>query len=147
MAAATDSKSVGSNTVPVQVRVPLPFSMKTLEFLEDNDVVLPTDWCRPLDSIYNAGWFKSPYTSTPVNNMGWVRVQEILGFVWFYRTKKYILSSIGIKYEFVRGEIPDESILKYDKSTNSLLRANKQELWIQKAKRLRAISKVAPVID
>lgn len=86
--------------------------MKTVQILEDNDVVLPTDWCRPLQIIsMNGGYsdyysFESCYTGKPENNARWCRVSQIFDNVLYYENTVKQYNQYNEDYEFIRGDIP-----------------------------------------
>lgn len=97
--------------------------MRTLLFLEDHDRVQPDDWCRPLkltpmsaQSDYYSD--RSNYSGTPMNNMKWVQVKHVFGPVW-YNKPVAVLCKLE-RYEFVRGEVPQEHQLDMT-SFNSLV--------------------------
>ena len=89
--------------------------MKQVFILEDDDILEPNDWCRPLNITSMSGGmsdsysFRNMYAGTPENNVEWVRVKCVLGECWIGQplkeynkaTKKY-----GGRMEFVRGDIP-----------------------------------------
>ena len=93
--------------------------MITLQLLEADDHVDPEDWCRPLSIVSMSGGhsdyysFQSQYTGAPENNVKWVKVKYILGKGWHGKTVKEIDKALGafIKYEYVRGDIPQRSKL------------------------------------
>jgi hypothetical protein len=93
--------------------------MITAQILESDDAVHPEDWCRPLKLVTMSGGssdyysFKSEYSSTPENNVKWVKVKYILGKPWHGKTVKQIDAGLGkfITYEYVRGDIPTRSQL------------------------------------
>ena len=93
--------------------------MITLQLLEADDCVDPEDWCRPLSITSMSGGhsdyysFSSQYTGAPENNVKWVKVKYILGKPWHGLTVKDIDLGLGkfVKYEFVRGDIPQRSRL------------------------------------
>ena len=93
--------------------------MISLQLLEANDIVEPEDWCRPLSLVSMSGGysdyysFESAYTGAPENNVKWVKVKYILGRGWHGKTVREIDSALGkyVKYEFVRGDIPQRSRL------------------------------------
>lgn len=93
--------------------------MIALQLLEADDIVDPEDWCRPLSIVSMGGGhsdyysFQSQYTGAPENNVKWVKVKYILGKPWHGKTVKQIDNGLGefIKYEFVRGDIPQRSKL------------------------------------
>ena len=96
--------------------------MKTILYLEDDDIVEPTDWCRPLRVVSMGGGmsdsysFKSCYSGTPENNVKWVRVCDSHGQNWkgktlgqlnaMYYNNPTIKASALTAYEVVRGDIP-----------------------------------------
>lgn len=88
--------------------------MITVSILEQNDVILPTDWCRPLvlqtmsGGMSDSMSFKSCYSGTPENNVEWAPVNRCIGTVWFASpiTAGQFNEEIGMKYEFVRGPVP-----------------------------------------
>lgn len=86
--------------------------MIDVAILEFDDKVLPDDWCRPLalytmsDGMSDGLSFKSQYSGTPENNVKWVKVKHVFGECWDYKTVIEIANSLGIRYEFVRGNIP-----------------------------------------
>lgn len=84
--------------------------MITIQILEETDTIESTDWCRPLQLMTMSAWsdgysFKSMYSGRPENNVKWVRAKDVFGSGWFGCTIKE-LDATGIKYEFVRGNIP-----------------------------------------
>lgn len=89
--------------------------MIQISLLEEDDVIKPTDFCRPLslqysefgDSIHT----KATYSGTPINNMKWCRVQFILGPCWHGKKIKEYHSKGLDKLEFVRGCLPDSHLL------------------------------------
>lgn len=92
--------------------------MKSIQILEDADAVNPEDWCRPLSlstmsRCSDSYSFKDCYTGTPENNVKWVKVKYILGNCWHGKSVKEIDQGLGkfVKYEFIRGSIPDRSKL------------------------------------
>jgi hypothetical protein len=93
--------------------------MITIQILEKDDIVQPEDWCRPLSITSMSGGysdhysFKSQYTGAPENNVKWVKVKYILGRGWHGCTVAEIDTKLGkfIKYEYVRGDIPQRSVL------------------------------------
>lgn len=94
--------------------------MIALQLLEANDCVHPEDWCRPLSLTTMSGGysdyysFESCYTGAPENNVKWVKVKYILGIASRGdKTVKELDQALGkfVKYEFVRGDIPQRSRL------------------------------------
>jgi hypothetical protein len=57
--------------------------------------------------------FQNQYTGAPENNVKWVKVKYILGKPWHGKTIGEIDDGLGkyLKYEFVRGDIPQREIL------------------------------------
>lgn len=90
--------------------------MITIQILERNDEILPTDWCRPLSLRTMSGGhsdyfsFESCYNGQPENNVKWVNVHQIFGEVWYNKKLSELNDTLrkygGSGYEFVRGEIP-----------------------------------------
>ena len=105
--------------------------MKTIQILEDDDIVVPSDWCRPLQIISMSGGhsdyysFESCYTGLPENNVKWCRVEQIFGSCWFGKPVKEINIS-GLLYEFARGDIPWKH--QYGKTKPELREEYKQYL-------------------
>jgi hypothetical protein len=54
----------------------------------------------------------SQYSGKPENNLKWVKVHEVFGDMWFGRTVNDINHALLRRYEFVRGSVPVEHILK-----------------------------------
>lgn len=83
--------------------------MKIVQILEDDDILQPTDYCRPLilttlspqSDVYS---FYNTYSGTPENNTKWIRVDQKFGECWFGKPVKELINSHP--YEFIRGEIP-----------------------------------------
>jgi hypothetical protein len=86
--------------------------MIAIQLLEDTDIMMADDWCRPLNlrtmspcSDYYS--FKSCYDGRPENNVQWCKVIHAFGSGWIgkpigdYSSRKNI-----IPYEFVRGNMP-----------------------------------------
>lgn len=94
--------------------------MKHIYMLELSDLVEPTDWCRPLKIISMSGGhsdhfsFKSCYSGRPENNSKWVQVKHIFGKCWMRKSVNNI-NKIGIPYEFIRGDIPQNHKLNLKK--------------------------------
>jgi hypothetical protein len=85
--------------------------MISIQLLEENDQVLPSDWCRPLQIVsMNGGHsdyysFESCYSGLPENNAKWCRVDQVFGQHLFYNSVKEF-NECNLTYEFVRGPIP-----------------------------------------
>lgn len=91
--------------------------MYQIIFLDENDIINPTDYCRPLELSYSFAQSDSiithsTYSGSPINNLKWVLVSQVLGKVWYGKKYKEYTKGNSIKYEFVRGNIPTEHILK-----------------------------------
>jgi len=93
--------------------------MINIQLLEQDDIVEPEDWCRPLSITSMSGGhsdyysFQSQYTGAPENNVKWLKVKYILGRGWHGKTVAEIDAKLGkfVKYEYVRGNIPTRSKL------------------------------------
>lgn len=87
--------------------------MISVHILEDDDTILPTDWCRPLTLCTMSGGMsdsmssKSMYSGTPENNVAWVMVKHVFGECWDGKSVKVINKKLG-KHEFMRGTPPKE---------------------------------------
>lgn len=91
--------------------------MIQIQILEPNDILKPTDYCRPLYIIPSYGDClntRSTYSGTPCNNLKWTLVSNVLGECWWNRKCGDFLKGTTIKFEFARGDIPDSHILKDD---------------------------------
>jgi hypothetical protein len=96
--------------------------MKTIKILELDDTFDMEDWCRPLYrsadfSNSSDTWLsKSTYSGTPCDHLKWAKVKQVFGNCWQGKTlREYFEGSPLdrlVTYEFIRGEIPDEHILK-----------------------------------
>jgi hypothetical protein len=84
--------------------------VKNIFLLEDDDVPLETDWMRPLWLSYQPDGFSenSECGGGPLNNFKWARVSETIGECWYGRTVYNLQKILAKRYEFVRGEVPDE---------------------------------------
>lgn len=93
--------------------------MITIFLLEKEDAVLETDFCRPVVrsadfSSHSDGWVsESYYGNGPQDVMQWVRVSEVFGKCWYGKKVKELTSLPSVKYEFIRGKIPESH--KYKK--------------------------------
>lgn len=81
---------------------------KQLEFLEDQDILLATDWVRPLVPAPDSSTVNSfsTYGGTPVNNLGWVLAIDYFGERWIGETIQSIHMDIygfGACFEAIRG--------------------------------------------
>lgn len=91
--------------------------MIQISILEDNDKVLSTDYCRPLQLEHSMDGdvrTKSTYSGSPINNLKWINVDKVFGSCWFNKKVKDILSRSTTPYEFARGSFPTQHILKDD---------------------------------
>ncbi len=88
--------------------------MKTIQLLEETDILCPDDWSRPLElrqsQFSDSYFFTNAYSGTPINNVEWVKASAIFGACWMGRPIKD-LNAGTIKYEFVRGNIPKDHCL------------------------------------
>ncbi len=96
--------------------------MKTLLLLEDDDVINPTDWIRPLtitlDSGESINGF-SMYGGSPQNNVRWVQFKDVFGECHYGKTVRQIkemanqyvhAQNRSMRYEIVRGDLPGDHI-------------------------------------
>jgi hypothetical protein len=98
--------------------------MIKLELLEKDDIVKPSDWCRPLylttmlAGMSDSYSFTNQYSGKPENNVKWCKVKNILGKPWHNKTVREINKGLGkyTKYEFVRGKSPKSHQLKLTKN-------------------------------
>ncbi len=87
--------------------------MKQIMLLDNTDIVLPTDWCRPLSlTLSKFGALSEPdlsskHLGTPINNTKWVQAAKIFDPAWFEMESTVQSFSISLNYEFVRGDIPE----------------------------------------
>lgn len=98
--------------------------MITISVLEKADVLLPTDWIRPImaqceDDEVNTF---NTYSGRPMNHLKLVPASDIIGERWFnppntIRTIDKKFKDIGgFAYEVVRGKIPKSHQLHWKKS-------------------------------
>lgn len=89
--------------------------MIQVQILEDTDVVLATDLCRPLQLVTMSGGhsdyysFESAYSGTPENHVKWCRVEQVFGPIWFNKPVN-ALNKISVPYEFMRGQPPEKHL-------------------------------------
>lgn len=50
----------------------------------------------------------SEYSDGPLNNFKWARVSETIGECWYGRSVYNLQKILARRYEFVRGEVPEE---------------------------------------
>ena len=90
--------------------------MITIQILEADDVILETDFCRPLlrsaDRSQSDMWMPTNmYSGAPEDHLQWAHVYNVLGPIWFgKKLSDYLLGDL-IPMEFVRGRIPEDHIL------------------------------------
>ena len=83
-----------------------------VQILEEDDLIHPDDWCRPLTITSMSGGmsdsysFKNAYSGLPENNVKWVQVKHVLGSCWHGRPVSEFCKSLGYRHEFVRGDVP-----------------------------------------
>ena len=92
--------------------------MIEVSILQNDDIILPTDWCRPLYLETMSGGmsddysFESCYSGKPENNVKWCHAGVIFPY-WVGGTlgklKRRVLNEFG-HYEFVRGNLPRNHI-------------------------------------
>jgi hypothetical protein len=120
--------------------------MKTLLLLESEDIILATDWARPLHFIprsehsdYTDIETLGVYCGLPSNNVRWVTASDALGEYWIGRTlgelndgidKLRVGTNYLAKYEIVRGDIPqaNEWDWKKDRNRHLSMRSANNEL-------------------
>ena len=96
--------------------------MIDIKLLEANDNIHADDYCRPL-KIQQESWsdeihFTSTYGGSPINNMKWTKVSDVLGSCWFGKPVKDFNKDDSHPMEFVRGDIPKKHILTVDNPVN-----------------------------
>lgn len=82
--------------------------MRTVQILEQNDRISPTDWARPLQitSTGDSVFLTSEYGGLPQNNMTWIRVYACLSQCWHGKTVAEVCREVEA-YEFLRGTPPE----------------------------------------
>lgn len=89
--------------------------MITISMLEDDDVIKADDWCRPLRLWGNdTGEVQPPneYKGRTTNNVKWCKA-DIMMPIWVgRRVIEYHEAIKYIKYEFIRGNIPENHLYK-----------------------------------
>lgn len=89
--------------------------MINVSMLQGDDLLMPTDWCRPLTLTTMMGGhsdyyaFESCYTGQPENNVKWVTTEQIFDDGWMFKPLRELnkhLEKHGDPYEFIRGDIP-----------------------------------------
>lgn len=96
--------------------------MIAVQILEGHDKVQPTDWARPLVMFEGEDGLQvnsfNCYSGTPMNNVGWVQVQDMFGQHFFGMTVDELhkqFGYLGCEYEFVRGAVPSNHIFDWRK--------------------------------
>ncbi len=98
--------------------------MKTIQYLEAEDTIQPGDFLRPLDLIYEGQSdylaTSNTYSGKPMNHTRWLQVERAGIDHWIGNTVgefNGMSESLGrhdtecTRYEFVRGDLPVDSIL------------------------------------
>lgn len=91
--------------------------MKIIQLLESTDIVLATDYCRPLIIMSMLEGMSDEYSfeeyGSPVNNSKWTEADRILPAL-INKSVGEINSKLdnmcGLTYEFIRGELPKNHI-------------------------------------
>jgi len=95
--------------------------MIQISILEDDDLICPCDYCRPLNIEYSESdsvFTESTYGGTPINNMKWVQVRYVFGPGWYGKKIKELYQPSGWqlpKYEFMKGQLPKGHLLNVSK--------------------------------
>lgn len=90
--------------------------MIKIGLLEDNDIIKANDYTRQLDFLQE-GWSdqlltNANYSGQPINRLGWIRADIVCPF-WVGKTVKSFNTASTIRYEFIRGNVPDEHKEKF----------------------------------
>lgn len=98
--------------------------MKSIQYLEADDIIQEGDFMRPLDLVYEGQSdylaTSSCYTGYPLNHTRWCQVERAGILFWIGKTVgEFNNMSLGLgrhsqeatAYEFVRGDIPPDAIL------------------------------------
>lgn len=86
--------------------------MIAISILENHDIILPTDWCRPLQITSMSGGRSDNYSfdafGRPENNARWAQVDRVVGECWIGGTVgAYRLATTKFgDTEFLRGQPP-----------------------------------------
>ena len=87
--------------------------MKTVHFLEDDDIIHPDDWCRPLtkSSDYESHsdqWNETnTYGGSPLDHLKWCPVWLCLGKIWWGSEYGKLTINNKFPHEYIRGDIPN----------------------------------------
>lgn len=88
--------------------------MITIVLLEDDDIVEPNDWCRPLFNPLLNLIDKDRLTGSPINHAEWIQVKTRYEPGWWNRPVNELNFGL-LKYEFIRGNPPiDHRVTNYD---------------------------------
>ena len=84
--------------------------MISISILEDDDILQPTDYCRPLLlttlSIHSDTYScTNTYSGLPENNVKWLRVDQYFGPIWYGKKVSALLAKLP-PHEFIRGDVP-----------------------------------------
>lgn len=86
------------------------------QFLEQDDKIQLNDWYRPLivyfDGQSDTFMTSSCYGGGPINNFKWISVNG-LHISHMGKTVKEFNDMLRFQYEFVRGDVPEQSKLKW----------------------------------
>lgn len=91
--------------------------MKSILFLEKDDIIHPDDYCRPLIrsadySSYSDAWIEiNEYGGSPLDTLKWMPLWLKFGECWWGKTYQEITDQSNIFYEYVRGELPKSHII------------------------------------
>lgn len=93
--------------------------MLDFQLLSQDDIVRPTDWCRPLifDQNHDADSF-SYLSGKPINNLKWISVSDCIGKCWWNRPAGEInenMQVVGYLFEFGCGTLPKEHVWDWRK--------------------------------
>lgn len=98
--------------------------MKNIFILENTDIILPTDYSRPLarsaSYSYSDAWIEeSPYDGSPCDHLRWAPVWLVLGDVWWGKQYGEFVNFNkdypARPFEAVRGDIPISHIIDLKK--------------------------------
>ena len=101
--------------------------MKPVSILEDEDEVVASDLCRPLNP---SGTLElSAFGGYVRNNSMWVPVTEVLGPMWMGKKLGEIKKELAersvheyaFEYEVIRGEVPRDHLLDVDAYKTQML--------------------------
>jgi hypothetical protein len=90
--------------------------MKTVHILDDDDILMETDFCRPLfrsadfSSTSDTWVERNQYSGCPEDHLKWAHVFNCIGPTWY--GKRISAAGFHSRMEFARGDIPESHILK-----------------------------------